>query len=144
MREILFRAKRIDNGEWVEGYYGIKAKETDMEKHYIMVSTYDANLSSYPFYFTDIQIDPETLCQYTGLKDKNGNRIWENDIVSFIDMTSTESGYCERNCIGRVAWDIEEVCFYVTDRLSSESWEVLQDCYAVGNIFDNPELLNGE
>ena len=138
MREILFRAKRIDNGEWVEGQYAYilnpLTESGEPIKHLICNGT---NI------FND-EIDPETLCQYTGLKDKNGNRIWENDIVSFIDMTSTESGYCERNCIGRVAWDIEEACFYVTDRLSSESREVLQDCYAVGNIFDNPELLNGE
>lgn len=144
MREILFRAKRIDNGEWVEGYYckwkqirrnlgSVKEKVVDC----IITWMSDGGMSRY-------EIDSETLCQFTGSNDKNGNRIWENDIVSFIDMTSTESGYCERNCIGRVAWDIEEACFYVTDRLSSESWEVLQDCYAVGNIFDNPELLNGE
>ena len=137
MREILFRAKRIDNGEWVEGQYAFilnpLTESGEPIKHLICNGT---NI------FND-EIDPDTLCQYTGLKDKNGNRIWENDIVSFIDMTSTESGYCERNCIGRVAWGIEEACFYVTDRLSSESWEVLQDCYAVGNIFDNPELLKG-
>lgn len=138
MREILFRAKRIDNGEWVEGQYAYilnpLTESGEPIKHLICNGTNIFNN----------EIDPETLCQYTGLKDKNGNRIWENDIVSFIDMTSTESGYCERNCFGRVAWDIEEACFFVTDRLSSESWEVLQDCYAVGNIFDNPELLKGE
>lgn len=152
MREILFRAKRIDNGKWVEGYYVYHIRRTicpigdsvkpEDEQHVIMQDGFsDWNMPRDTVFFN---IAPETLCQYTGLKDKNGNRIWENDIVSFIDMTSTESGYCERNCIGRVAWDIEEACFYVTDRLSSESWEVLQDCYAVGNIFDNPELLNGE
>lgn len=143
MREILFRAKRIDNGEWVEGYF-VKGKWYLDEKEKYAILPID--LCFYPHCEINewIEIDPETLCQYTGLTDKNGNRIWENDIVSFIDMTSTESGYCERNCIGRVAWDIEEACFYVTDRLSSESWEVLQDCYAVGNIFDNPELMNGE
>lgn len=153
MREILFRAKQIENRNWVEGYY-IRQDETtycfkeDYEshpentKHYIVFDMpTDWGL---PNRHLVAEIDPETLCQFTGSNDKNGNRIWENDIVSFIDMTSTESGYCERNCIGRVAWDIEEACFYVTDRLSSESWEVLQDCYAVGNIFDNPELLNGE
>ena len=141
MREILFRAKRIDNGELIEGCY-VKLCWNGKEMHEII----QENTEMYSGNTIDsiIDIDPETLCQFTGSNDKNGNRIWENDIVSFIDMTSTESGYCERNCIGRVAWDIEEACFYVTDRLSSESWEVLQDCYAVGNIFDNPELLKGE
>ena len=137
MREILFRAKRIDNGEWVEGFYVNRFVVNEEIEHLIFWR------KSYTVW-EYAKIDPETLCQFTGSNDKNGNRIWENDIVSFIDMTSTESGYCERNCFGRVAWDIEEACFYVTDRLSSESWEVLQDCYAVGNIFDNPELLKGE
>lgn len=148
MREILFRAKHIDNGEWVEGYL-FDDGMVEVEHYFvgrIVIEPYkgtacdDWDITGIDF----CEVDPETICQYTGLKDKNGNRIWENDIASFIDMTSTESGYCERNCFGRVAWDIEEACFYVTDRLSSESWEVLQDCYAVGNIFDNPELLKGE
>lgn len=90
---------------------------------------------------TAYPIEPETIFQYIGTNDKNGNRIWENDIVSFVDVTSTESGYCERDCVGRVAWDRECACFRVSGTLSAESWEVLQDCVVIGNIFDNPELL---
>lgn len=102
-------------------------------------TAHDGNwiISGHCFY----EIHPETICQYTGLTDKNGKRIWENDIVAFMDMTSTESGYLECDCIGQVGWEDEELCFYVTDRLSVESWEVLQDCAVLGNIFDNPELL---
>ena len=142
MREILFKAKRTDNGEWVEGYYfTFKGKtyitnieQTFMSAYYTEESVVDFNLRAY-------EVDPATLCQYTGLTDKNGKRIWKGDIVSFVDMTSTESGYYEQDCIGRIGWDDEELCFFVTGRLFAESWEVLQDCAVVGNIFDNQELL---
>ena len=72
-REILFKAKRKDNGEWVEGYYfGVG------EKHMILNFSTDESGTYHNMY----EIDPETLCQYTGLTDKNGNKIWENDIVT--------------------------------------------------------------
>ena len=85
--------------------------------------------------------DESTICQCTGLKDKNGNLIWENDIVGYWDTYSTENGQAEMDCIGKVVWDGETLSFQVTNRLSSESYEVLDDCSVIGNIFDNPELL---
>ena len=85
--------------------------------------------------------DESTICQCTGLKDKNGKLIWENDIVAYWDTYSTESGYAEANCIGKVVWDAETISFQVTNRLSAESYEVLDECSVIGNKFDNPELL---
>lgn len=81
------------------------------------------------------------LMQYTGFKDRNGIEIYEGDIVVFEDMTSTESGYWERDCIGIVVWGEEIAAFEVTNRLSAESYEVLSDCEVIGNIYENPELL---
>lgn len=138
MREILFRAKRTDNGEWVEGQYAYilnpLTESGEPIKHLICNGT---NI------FND-EIDPETICQYTGKTDEQGKKIFEGDIVGFIDLYSTESGYSESSCLGKVIWSKEECCFHVTNRLSAESWEVLDECMVVGNVFDNPELLKGE
>ena len=87
-------------------------------------------------------IDPSTICQCTGLRDEDGKKIFEGDIVGYIDCTSTENGYSEHYCRGRVVWDEETASFQVTERLSAESYEVLdRGCNVLGNIFDNPELL---
>lgn len=64
-----------------------------------------------------------------------------NGIVAYCDTYSTESGLSEADCIGEVLWDDETMSFQVTNRLSAESYEVLDECSVIGNIFDNPELL---
>ena len=141
MREILFRAKRIDNGEWVEGQYAFilnpLTESGEPIKHLICNGT---NI------FND-EIDPETLCQYTGLKDKNGNRIWENDIVvckqyidgNFIDY-HIEFGFVEMKHGAYGLHRDRPDAYYrpFKDWLEDYEYEVL------GNIFDNPELLKGE
>ena len=122
----LFKAK-ICNGEWVAGFLHCKN-----DKWYI------SNKAGSPFAF---EVRPDTICQCTGLKDKNGKLIWENDVVGFWDTYSTENGQAEMDCIGKVVWDDETISFQVTNRLSAESYEVLDECSVIGNIFDNPELL---
>jgi uncharacterized phage protein (TIGR01671 family) len=89
----------------------------------------------------DIYLCEVVLMQYTGRKDINGKEIFEGDIVSFDDCTSTESGYWERGCIGVVEWCNETVSFEVSNRHSAESYEVLDECVVIGNIYKNPELL---
>ena len=135
----LFKAKRKNWRElpkemwWVEGYY---AYFKGNDNHLIYYETDELTLVC--------DIDISTLCACTGLKDKNGNLIWENDIVAYWDTYSTESGYAEANCIGKVVWDAETISFQVTNRLSAESYEVLDECSVIGNKFDNPELLESE
>ena len=138
----LYRAKRIDNGELVEGFL-IFEKDRAFIAHRVceVMNSYSKTGEEYGF-GNFIEVYPSTICQCTGLKDEDGKKIFEGDIVGYIDCTSTENGYSEHYCRGRVAWDEETASFQVTERLSAESYEVLdRECNVLGNIFDNPELL---
>ena len=145
MREILFRGKAkagykwISEGEWIEGSLFYSDDENGIVCQ--IATSYLSNNKDEPVMVVAYEVDPETVCQYTGYKDDTGKNIFEGDIVGFEDMTSTESGYSEMGCCGKVCYDEEEACFHVTDRLSAESWEVLGECHIIGNIFDNPELI---
>lgn len=137
MREILFRGKRIDNGEWVEGYY-VKALDMyDKEIHAIFdtMTTFYACGETSGFEL----VDPETICQYTGLIDKNGKKIWENDILEgHLDDKFPEDVTREKVIWHESGWKTEEpgcVDKEYLDEFDTENFEV------VGNIFDNPELL---
>lgn len=129
MREILFKAKRIDNGEWVEGSL--------LQTTAVSLKSFIVESSCYTFDKWDwnecVQVDTDTICQYTGLIDKNGNKIWENDIVEI----PTEDEYFH------LKWE-EDTARFV---MSSNSFIVTFDNYwsheveVIGNIFDNPELI---
>lgn len=137
-----FKAKRIDNGEWVEGQYAYitnpLAEDGKPIKHLICNGT---NI------FNDL-IDPDTLCQYTGLTDKNGKKIWENDIVKCLKRKEGYELY-------QVVWRNEFADFGVEPikpkygakypiGLSDGVTLCGHDYRAFGNIFDNPELLEVE
>ena len=123
MREILFRGKRIDNGEWVEGFL---MKISSMP--FILVQ----NPSGTVLWF---EVDPKTVGQFTGLTDKNGKKIFEGDILKY------------NNKIGYVNYS--KGCFSVHD-IDSENNPAIDivmfeyEVEVIGNIHDNPELLEGE
>lgn len=133
----LYRAKRIDNGEWVEGalFDGVKYCIIGRRINFNPYVENECKIVGY-------KVDRNTISQCTGFSDEDGKKIFEGDIVGFIDCTSTENGYSEQYCRGQVTWDKETASFQVTERLSAESYEVLdRGCKVLGNIFDNAEML---
>lgn len=143
----LYRAKRADNLELVEGNL-VWSDDADDDYKAIIIPTTDSNMFTGGDAIGDLgfenwcRVDPSTICQCTVKHDIPENKmIYEHDFVSFLDTYSTENGYAEQYCVGEVLLDDEELCFYVTNRLSAESYEVLDDCKVIGNRFDNPELL---
>ena len=127
MREILFRGKRIANGKWVQGYpcrYGWIGKEKD----YI--------IPDYASALYTAEIDPETVGQYTGLTDMNGNKIFEGDIVvsDYIDYED------ER---GVIQWDSDIAKFIITFSTFTIDFDNVygRELEIVGNVYDNPEHL---
>lgn len=133
----LSKAKRVDNGKWVEGY--LIVDEKDYSKYFIGF-VLGTNEDGTPHDLDVVQVDPSTICQCTGLKDKNGKLIFENDIcdrkeeypeivkynngdwtLDYSYSKGKESGYCYCN-----------LGFYALERKCVE---------VIGNKFDNPELL---
>lgn len=138
MREILFKAKRIDNGEWVEGYY-LRDQYHIGGKDIIF---YRKDSDRFTVYTN--RIDIETLCQFTGLCDKNGNKIWENDIVLVI----YENRYYEKKKLSTGKIVFTRGAWYIGGKVRNELYTIDEDAIfqveIVGNIFDNPELLQEE
>lgn len=144
-REILFKAKRKDNGKWVEGYY-CKLDETtyciseDYERHPVPTHHYILHETmtdwGLPNRFLQFEIDPSTICQYTGLTDKNGKKIWEKDIAYI--RSSGLSGY------GVIKYENGNLVLVDLKRKRTYSlygeWKIRKD----GNIFDNADLLEVE
>ena len=132
MREILFRGKRKDNGEWIEGCY-CGGNSWGTEVHYI-VTTSSVN----PF-LCAIDVIPETVEQYTGLKDKNGKRIFEGDIVYCKSRLDNANMVVIFEC-GQFRMVLSEN--YHSYQTNSGFYDI--NCFdkeVIGNIYDTSELL---
>lgn len=129
MREILFRGKRVDNGEWVYGWYA------PLVCNYKTIIPYIRNKNG-----TDKEVIPETVGQYTGLTDKNGKKIFEGDIVEFTDKYTGKKGRAEI-VFEYFKWKYSG-CYYGGNPIV---WLCIDDTSVefevIGNIHDNGEIL---
>lgn len=130
MREILFRGKRIDDGEWVEGFYVSLGSKDDH------ILTGKLSIVGFAFVYEHHPVIHKTVGQYTGLTDKNGVKIFEGDIV--------ESALC----LYVVVWSNANAMFCLRDPASKVSYDFFSYfgdyLTVIGNIHDNPELIGGE
>lgn len=137
----LFKAKRIDNGEWVQGVpfeiegkqvILIKDNENLLRAHYLEENMWAAEIYA-------IEVDKSTICQCTGLKDKNGKLIWENDIVKF-DIYYYEN--LESSTISQIKWcnDLCALSLVVNDKgirgTLGHLMDLNKEIEVIGNIFD--------
>ena len=137
MREILFKGKRTETGEWV---FGCLINEIYGGSPVIVNTPYlddngELEFDYYPVY-------TETVCQYTGLKDKNGKKIFEGDIVKAQD--NILGSPFDNGITGKVVY--EETAFFIEPQNPCESEYLFNECAVyeiIGNIHDNPELLAG-
>lgn len=130
MREILFRGKRKSDGKWIEG---------DLSRCLVVGETHirriEDNLST-----TTHRITPDTVCQYTGLTDKNGRKIFEGDVIKHFNQSNDDEKYV----VGCIKWD-QDSCKFVKEKKDGAKYTINNKCTyeVIGNIFDNPELLKG-
>lgn len=148
MREILFRGKRFDNGEWETGSLLIERMSTSDQQ--VLIAD---KMTGYP-----TLVLPETVGQYTGLTDKNGKKIFEGDIL----RESAKNGWEKKNFVGfevfwhdndscdrHIGWQMNRLHFYgslsgadIYPIAFRPEWTRRME--VIGNIYDNPELMGGE
>lgn len=148
MRDIRFKAKRKDNGEWIEGYYNSR-HIVNWEEREAPVSVTESKKCKIQNMHTVI---PETVCQYTGLKDKDGQEIWENDIIEF-QFDNDDCPFPNKDTkirIGRVFFSNFRSSFAIamgiggSDYINNDLFKYVQNgnrVKVIGNIFDNPDLI---
>lgn len=132
MSERLFRGKRKDNGEWVEGFYGI---HTICCEHSTYLSAVISKMPQRIYDCESWEVDPETVSQYIGQTDKNGTKIFEGDIVKCTDDTGIENTFI-------ITWDRRRAMFYLdSPTFKTDFYYYFADeLEVIGNIFTMTEV----
>ena len=132
--QILHKAKRKDNGEWVEGYF-YKINDMSFIFPALTNGSYDVSKHVMKFINPCYEVDEKTLCRFTGLQDKNKNKLWEHDIV----VINGEDGYFH------IVWEEDQAAYVLESETENivvtfdNYWSYETECY--GNFIDNPDLL---
>ena len=136
MREILFRGKRISNGQFVSG---------DLECNKISNKSFIHTYSSDGKFCRQFEVDPATVGQYTGVVDKNGKQVFEDDIIGYTDTDIF--GVVNRYHEGNFYINTDTYCNYTSDNDCANVGYMMNRAttklHVIGNIHDNPALLKG-
>ena len=135
MREIIFRGKRIDNGEWVYG--SLVFDEINNDYYILSAKSFEADI---------YEVAPETIGQYTGILNKNGKKIFEGDIVKKETFDDTKPDFINTS-YAKVMYIEETGGFHLVNKENKILWGVAEDKYNIkvaGNTTDYPELLEVE
>lgn len=154
----LFKAKRLDNGEWVIGnliqspfFKGVRSWISSEKED----KTRLRSISRTQALWNSIEVDSSTICQCTGLKDKNGKLIWENDIISY-QRDNDDCPFPNKDTkkrLGKVFYKVFRTTFAIgmgkngSKSLNDDLWKYVQNgnrVEVIGNIFDNKDLLESE
>lgn len=134
-REILYRAKRVDNNEWVSGYYW----SNNLGNHFIRVV-----IENGEYVIKDYEVIEETLGQYTGLQDSDSNKVFEGDIVK---QTHSCCNNSEEIVVAEVVYG-KNAQFLVRHKIKKgfnkdkiRNYSIWKNCEVIGNVYDNKELL---
>ena len=141
MREILFRGKRLQGGNWVEGYFfksDINKRERESGKATLIFTPDCDTFITVPECHNSFMVVSDTVGQYTGMKDKNGKRIFEGDIAKVLQGKDKDIAY--------VGFENGAFMLYpktgnIYERTLWEYWYNDWDVEVIGNITDNPELF---
>lgn len=147
MREILFRGKRTYNGKWVEGFYQCAVDKCTLKNH-CYITTFMKLDSGEIIISGQLEVTSDTVGQYTGLTDKNGVKIFEGDILKSTmkiidcDDEGFSVSHYDREDIGVVEWRKDGFMIAHKSKTWARSFYGCEN-YVIGNIHDNPELMEG-